>query len=153
MEGDRGALVFQLYDLQGVVSHGHTARRPHVHVAPLDVGVEKDGVVVAVGQRESTRALAVRDVGTLWTHKEVFKRHGETLQSAGVPPRRTAGVCSGGPQPPLHAVRMGHSLQGLEKQERTVLALSCSEEKQDSVSDPLSLCQSWAPLKPVHTSP
>lgn len=122
-------------------------------MAPLGVGVEKDGVVVAVGQRESARALAVVDIGTLWTHKEFFKGHGETFQSTGELPWWPAGVCSGGPQPPLHVVCMGHSLQGLEKKERTVLTLTCSEEKQDSVSDLLFLSQSWAPLKPVHMSP
>ncbi len=128
-------MFIQVHHLQGFVDHRHTARRPLVHVLTLNVGVEQDGVVVGIGQGENTRAVAVVDVGGVWTHKTSFKGHDEAPQPAYVGPHWVVGVSSGSPQSSMHLIRTGHRLQGLQQKKCTVLPLSCSMQwrKQASV--------------------
>lgn len=122
-------MFIQVHHLQGFVDHGHTARRPLVHILTLNVEVEQDSVVVGIGQGESTRAVAVVDVGGVWTDKTSFKGHSEAPQPAYVGAHWVVGASSGSPQSSLHLIRTGHRLQGLQQKKCTVLALSCSVQQ------------------------
>lgn len=117
-------MFIQIHHLQGLVCQRHTARRPLVHVPALDVEVQQDGMVVGVGEGESTRAAAVVDVGGVGTHQAPLQGDAEAGQTAHAPPHWVTGVCSGGPQSRLQLVLTGHRLQGLQEEERTELAPS-----------------------------
>ncbi|KAG7235677.1 hypothetical protein INR49_002307 [Caranx melampygus] len=123
------ALVVLLVTSGGFIGQRYTARSPLIHVPTLDVEVEQDGMVVGIGEGESTRATAVVDVGSVWTHQTPLQGDGEARQTADARPHWVTGVCSGGPQSRLQLVLTGHRLQGLQEKERTELALSWREHK------------------------
>lgn len=127
--GERSPMFIQVHHLQGLVGQRHTARGALVHVPTLDVEVQQDGMVVGVCEGESTRAVAVVDVGSVGTHQAPLQGDAEARQTAHARPHRVTGVCSGGPQSRLQLVLTGHRLQGLQEEERTELALSWREHE------------------------
>lgn len=118
-------MIVEVHHLQVFVGHRHTTRRPLVHIPTPNVGVEQDGMVVGIGQGESTKAMAVVDVGSVWTCKNLYKRHSEAPQPTYVAPLWVVGASSGGPQSSLQLICTGHRLQGLQQKKCPVLALSC----------------------------
>lgn len=122
------------------IGHGHAAGVPLCHTLvhgplPLNVGVEHDGMVGGVGQRKGARAVAVVDVGAVGADDVSLQGYGETPQATLVTSGWAVGTGSGGPQASLRLICSGHRLQGLQQQECTVLAGSCSmQEWKEDVS-------------------
>ena len=116
----------EVHHLQGIVGHRHAAWRPLVHIPALYVEVEQHGMVVGIGQGESTRAMAVLDVDGVWTQSMPFKGNSEAPQSTYVGRHWVVGTGSDSSQSSLHLVCTGHRLQGLQQDKCSVLALSCS---------------------------
>lgn len=89
-------------------------------------------MVAGVDQGESTRAVAVVDVGGVGINSMSLQGHSEAPQRAPVAPHWVVvGVGSDGPQSSLHLICAGHGLKGLQQQKCTVLALSCSMQERE----------------------
>lgn len=86
-------------------------------------------MVGGINQWDSTRAMAVVNVGSVWSQKMPFKGHSEAPQSTYVGSPWAAGASSGCPLSSLQRIRTSHCLEGLQQEKCTVLALSCSMQK------------------------
>lgn len=82
--GDGGAILVQLNDQQFAVLCGHAAGGTASPALLLHHGVQQDGMVVALGQREATLTLTVVDGGHRRLQKEGLEGYGQALQATGV---------------------------------------------------------------------